>query len=75
MNCGPHHAREPVTNATHVNASVDSINDGLKHTELLTVNFKSIKNLTIFYPLKKSTGQLLTGERSHTHSVDTWNTL
>lgn len=31
MNCGPHQASEPVTNATHVNASVDSMNDGLKH--------------------------------------------
>ena len=31
MNCGAHHASEPVTNATHVNASVDSMNDGLKH--------------------------------------------
>ncbi|CAH2232856.1 jg16615 [Pararge aegeria aegeria] len=30
MNCGPHHASAPVTKATHVNANVDSMNDGLE---------------------------------------------
>lgn len=30
MNCGPHHASAPVTNATHVKAKVESMNDGLK---------------------------------------------
>lgn len=28
MNFGPHHAKAPVTNATHVKPNVDNINDG-----------------------------------------------
>lgn len=31
MNLGPHQAKAPVTNATHVKPSVDSMNDGFFH--------------------------------------------
>lgn len=31
MNFGPHQAKAPVTNATHVKPSVDNMNDGFRH--------------------------------------------
>lgn len=51
MNFGPHHAKAPVTNATHVKPNVDSINDGFRK---ISANSKKNKwNINKMFLLNK----------------------
>lgn len=44
MNFGPQNANAPVTNATHVNPSVDNINDGFREISEKRKEKMNIKN-------------------------------